>query len=83
MSHPAILDSKVELVGSIYGIVTFSNERGVFKRVECATRSDYERELNAGATWAALEPRRPLSVEGQVLVPTDPVMFGRDLKGVQ
>ena len=95
LSHPAILDgggssAHVAKVSPhippgtpIYGVVTFTNERGILARVECGTRADYERELNAGAKWAALQPKRPLSVEGQVLVPTDPMMFGRDLKGVQ
>lgn len=93
MRHPAIIEggssehvAKISTLpggAPIYGVVTFTTERGVLARIECATRADYERELNAGAKWAALEPKRPLGVEGRVLVPTDPMNFGRDLRGVQ
>jgi len=50
---------------SMFGVVTFSNENGPIKRVECATEADYFRELNIGARWADSEPHRPLSVHGE------------------
>ena len=49
----------------VYGRVTFSNESGPIKIVDCTTEADYERELSAGAKWAASEPQRPLDVYGE------------------
>jgi hypothetical protein len=49
----------------LFGEVRFCNEGGVLKTVSCPTESDYWREMNAGAKWAASQPSRPLGVQGQ------------------
>lgn len=49
----------------LFGVVTYYNESGPIKRVECPTAEAYFRDLNIGADWADSEPDRRLSVYGE------------------
>ena len=63
--HGVIIQDRIRGPQTVYGTITYSNERGTFYVQEFADQASYEDALNKAAEWASGQPRRPLDFVGE------------------